>query len=76
MGLRRHLVLRQNECVNTCSFHKSTNIEVLVKIKVLMNVYEYMPIVTNLPDKIKKQLKSLINKEKCMNQYYCVKCEK
>jgi hypothetical protein len=23
----------------------------------------------------KKQLKSLINKEKCINQYYCEKCE-
>jgi hypothetical protein len=34
------------------------------------------PTVTNLSNKIKKQLKSLINKEKYLNQYYCDKCEK
>jgi hypothetical protein len=33
------------------------------------------PTVTSLPEKTKKQLMSLINKEKCVNQYYCDKCE-
>jgi hypothetical protein len=34
------------------------------------------PTVTSLQEKTKKQLMSLINKEKCVNQYYYEKCEK
>ena len=56
------------------SHHIRTNKHKKKSIPIVEN--DTNPIVITLPEKTKKQLESLINKAKCINQYYCEKCEK